>query len=206
MEVRKIDKNVRVNERIRVPQVRLIAEDGEPVGIVATPEALAIARERGLDLVEVAPTSRPPVCKLMDYGRYRYEESKKARVAKKKQHVTQLKEVKLRPKIEAHDWEVKVRNARRFLGARDKVKFTVMFRGREQSHPELGERLLRRVAEELQEIATVELPPKREGRTMTMVMIPKKGAEAPAKGKGSDRKKSEAEPARASADGGAPDA
>src|SRR5947207_1242625 len=122
---------IRINERIRVPQVRVIGDDGSQVGVVTVREALTMAQSKGLDLVEVSPTARPPVCRIMDFGKFKYEQSRKARKAKKKQHVTHLKEIKMRPKIEGHDYEFKMDHARQFLNARDKVKFTIMFRGRE---------------------------------------------------------------------------
>ena len=144
------------------------------MGIVATDEARALAAERGLDLVEVAPNARPPVCRLMDYGKFKYEQARKNREAKKKQHVVNVKEVKLRPKIETHDIEFKLRHARRFLEEGNKVKFTLMFRGREVTHPELGVRLLQQVKEELDEIAAIESDIQHEGRTMTLMLAPRK--------------------------------
>ncbi len=165
---------LRVNERIRISPIRLIDEEGEQMGIVATDEARALAAERGLDLVEVAPNARPPVCRLMDYGKFKYEQARKNREAKKKQHVVNVKEVKLRPKIETHDIEFKLRHARRFLEEGNKVKFTLMFRGREVTHPELGVRLLQQVKEELDEIAAIESDIQHEGRTMTLMLAPRK--------------------------------
>jgi translation initiation factor IF-3 len=166
-------EDLRVNERIRISPVRLIDETGEQVGIVPTDEARAMAAEHGLDLVEVAPNSRPPVCRIMDYGKYKYEQARKAREAKKKQHTVTVKEIKMRPKIEEHDFGFKLRHARRFLEEGDKVKFTLRFRGREMTHPELGERVLKRVKEELAELATIESDVKREGRQMTMLVAPR---------------------------------
>ncbi|MFQ5677850.1 MAG: translation initiation factor IF-3 [Gemmatimonadota bacterium] len=165
---------LRVNDRIRISPVRLIDEAGEQVGILPTEEARSLARERGMDLVEVAPNARPPVCRLMDYGKFKYEQARKAREAKKKQHLIQVKEVKMRPKIEEHDFDFKLRHARRFLEEGDKVKFTLMFRGREVTHPELGERVLARVVEQLQDVAGVETGISHEGRTMTLLMAPRK--------------------------------
>lgn len=165
---------LRVNERIRISPVRLIDENGDQLGIVATDEARSLASDRGLDLVEVAPNARPPVCRFMDYGKYKYEQARKAREAKKKQHVIQVKEVKLRPKIEEHDIQFKMRHARRFLEEGHKVKFTLMFRGREVTHPELGVRLLQQVKDELEELGEIESDISHEGRTMTMLMGPKK--------------------------------
>ena len=166
-------EDLRVNERIRISPVRLIDETGEQVGIVPTDEARAMAAEHGLDLVEVAPNSRPPVCRIMDYGKYKYEQARKNREAKKKQHTVTVKEIKMRPKIEEHDFGFKLRHARRFLEEGDKVKFTLRFRGREMTHPELGERVLTRVKEELAELATIESDVKREGRQMTMLVAPR---------------------------------
>lgn len=165
---------LRVNERIRISPVRLIDENGDQLGIVATDEARSLASDRGLDLVEVAPNARPPVCRFMDYGKYKYEQARKAREAKKKQHVIQVKEVKLRPKIETHDIEFKLRHAKRFLEEGHKVKFTLMFRGREVTHPELGVRLLEQVKDELEDLGEIESDISHEGRTMTMLMGPKK--------------------------------
>ncbi len=164
---------VRVNERIRVPQVRLIGDDGSQVGVVPVREALAMAQAKGLDLVEVSPTARPPVCRIMDFGKFKYEQSRKARKAKKKQHVTHLKEIKMRPKIDEHDYGFKMDHAREFLHERDKVKFTIMFRGREMAHQEIGHRLVARIIADLGEIATVETPARSEGRTLSMVVMPK---------------------------------
>ena len=174
-EIAKGLRTVRINERIRVPQIRLIDEDGNMVGITATKEALEIARDRGFDLVEVSPGASPPVCRIMDYGKYKYEQSKKAKRAKKKQHVMHVKEIKMRPKIETHDYGFKMNHARRFLEQNNKVKFSLIFRGREVTHPDIGLNILKRVAGELSEIATVEAGPKREGMTMMMVVCPKPG-------------------------------
>jgi translation initiation factor IF-3 len=164
---------VRVNERIRVPQVRVIGDDGAQVGVLPAREALALAQSKGLDLVEVSPTARPPVCRIMDYGKYKYEQNRRARVAKKKQHQMQLKEVKMRPKIDDHDYDFKVRHARDFLDARDKVKVTVTFRGREMAHQEIGYALIQKVIGELADVALVESPPRSEGRTLNAVLMPK---------------------------------
>jgi translation initiation factor IF-3 len=163
----------RVNRRIRIPQVRVINDDGEQLGVIPTSEALALAEERGLDLVEVSPKARPPVCKIMDYGKYMYQLNKRAKEAKKHQHVTVVKEVKMRPKIEPHDYDFKVRHARQFLGAGDKVKVTVIFRGRELAHKELGRRLMERAIEDLSDAASVEVAIRAEGRSMIMVLAPK---------------------------------
>jgi translation initiation factor IF-3 len=152
--------------------VRLIDDEGQQVGIIPTREALMIARERGLDLVEVGPNSSPPVCRLMDYGRYRYEQSRKERETRKNQHVTRVKEVRVEPKIGEHDLETKGRQAERFLKSGDKVKLSVLFRGRSITHPELGRDLLQRLSEQLSEIGVVEQGARMEGRTMTMYMAP----------------------------------
>ncbi len=164
---------VRVNERIRVPQVRVIGDDGGQVGVLPVREALAMAQSRGLDLVEVSPTARPPVCRIMDYGKYKYEQNRRARQAKKKQHQMQLKEVKMRPKIDDHDYAFKIRHARTFLEERDKVKITVTFRGREMAHQEIGHTLIQKVIGELADIALVESPPRSEGRTLNAVLMPR---------------------------------
>ena len=166
-------KEIRVNDRIRIPSVRVIGPDGEQIGILAIREALTYAQERNLDLVEVSPTSKPPVCRVMDFGKYKYEQNKKAQKARKKQHVTHLKEVKLRPKIEEHDYNFKVEHGRKFLLEHDKVKFTVMFRGREMAHPEAGFRLLQKVVQDLEAAGQVEIPARMEGRSMTLLMVPK---------------------------------
>jgi len=164
---------VRVNRQIRISPVRLIGADGSQVGVVPVEEALRIAAEAALDLVEVAPTARPPVVKIMDYGKYRFEQAKAARAAKKKQHVIHLKEVKYRPGIDTHDFEFKTRHARTFLEEGNKVKLTMMFRGRQVAHPELGRDVLNRVMTALADIARVESDPKLEGRNMSMVIAPK---------------------------------
>jgi translation initiation factor IF-3 len=167
-----VDKRVRVNEQIRISPVRLIGDEGEQIGIVPLDEARERAEAKGLDLVEVAPDARPPVVKLMDFGKFKYEQARAAREARKKQHTTQVKEVKFRPGIEDHDFEFKVRHARRFLTEGNKVKLTMMFRGRQMSHPELGREVLMRAREALGEVGTVESQPSFEGRTMFMVLAP----------------------------------
>jgi translation initiation factor IF-3 len=164
----------RINDRIRVPEVRLVGAEGEQIGIVPIGEALRLAEEADLDLVEVAATARPPVCKLMDYGKFKYESAQKRREARKNQVLTVIKEMKLRPKIDPHDYETKKGHVVRFLKAGDKVKITIMFRGREQSRPELGFRLLQRLAEDVQELGYVEAQPRQDGRNMTMVLTPHK--------------------------------
>jgi translation initiation factor IF-3 len=162
----------RINERIRVPEVRLVGPNGEQVGIVSVNDALRLAQEADLDLVEVAPTARPPVCKLMDYGKFKYESALKARESRKNQAQTIIKEIKLRPKIDPHDYGTKKGHVERFLKAGDKVKVTIMFRGREQSRPELGFRLLQRLAGDVEELGFVESQPKQDGRNMIMVIGP----------------------------------
>lgn len=174
MEVKNIAKEEpRINEQIRIREIRVVGDDGAQLGLMSPKEAMAIAAERHLDLVEIAPTAKPPVCRIMDYGKYRYEQQKREKEAKKKQKVIDVKEVKLRPGIEDHDFEVKLKNAIRFLQDGDKVKCTIMFRGREMSHPELGEVLLNRLAEELKDLAIVERKSKLEGRNMIMIVGPK---------------------------------
>jgi len=157
---------------IRVPQVRLIGEDGNQIGVVPRDEALRYAQERDLDLVEVAPEARPPVCRVLDYSKYKYEQSQKQKAARRHQKQVHVREIKLRPKIATNDYETKKGHVRRFLDAENKVKITIMFRGREQSRPELGFRLLKRLAEDVQELGYVEFEPKQDGRNMIMVMAP----------------------------------
>jgi translation initiation factor IF-3 len=162
----------RINERIRVPEVRLVGPAGEQVGIVSINDALRLAQEADLDLVEVAPTARPPVAKLMDYGKFKYESALKARESRKNQAQTIIKEIKLRPKIDPHDYGTKKSHVERFLRQGDKVKVTIMFRGREQSRPELGFRLLQRLAGDVEELGFVESQPRQDGRNMIMVIGP----------------------------------
>ncbi len=169
----------RINERIRVPEVRLVGPGGEQVGIVRIEDALRLAQEADLDLVEVAPNSRPPVAKLMDYGKFKYEAAVKAREARRNQANTDLKEMRFRLKIDEHDYETKKGHIVRFLKQGDKVKVTIMFRGREQSRPEMGRRLLQRLAEDVAEFSIIENAPTQEGRNMSLVLGPlKKKAEA----------------------------
>ncbi|HHT62960.1 MAG TPA: translation initiation factor IF-3 [Clostridia bacterium] len=168
-----ISKDLRINEEIRAPEVRFVGLDGEQLGVIPIKQALKIAMEKGLDLVEVAPTARPPVCRIMDYGKYRFEQSKREREAKKNQKVISVKEIKLRPNIEEHDFMTKARNAEKFLKNGDKVKVTIMFRGREITHPDLGKQLCLKLAETLEHVATVEKAPKVEGKNMTMILTPK---------------------------------
>lgn len=167
------EDRTRINEQIRISPVRLVGADGEQVGVVPIEEAKRAAAERELDLVEVAPMARPPVVKVMDYGKYRFEQAKAAKAAKKKQHIIHLKEVKYRPGVSSHDFDFKTRHARRFLEEGNKVKLTMMFRGRQVTHPELGRKVLLRVFAELGDVAKVEMQPKLEGRNMTMVLAPK---------------------------------
>jgi translation initiation factor IF-3 len=169
-----IDREPRVNERIRVPEVRLISSDGEQIGITPLAEALRRAREQDMDLVEVAPDARPPVCRIMDYGKYKYQQAVKAKEARKRQSHIVIKEMKMRPKIDKHDYETKSRHIERFLREGSKVKATIMFRGREMTHQELGTRLLDRLATDMQAIAYVESAPSTEGRNMSMVLAPHK--------------------------------
>ncbi len=167
-----ISVETRINDRIRVPEVRLVGPNGEQVGIVRIEDALRLAVEADLDLVEVAPMAKPPVCKLMDFGKFKYEAALKERESRKNQTHTIIKEMKLRPKIDQHDYETKKGHVERFLKAGDKVKITIMFRGREQSRPELGLRLLARLAEDVEELGFVEANPKQDGRNMLMVLAP----------------------------------
>jgi translation initiation factor IF-3 len=162
----------RINERIRAPQIRLIGEDGEQIGIISRDEALGHARERDLDLVEIAPDADPPVCRLLDYSKYKYEQEQRRKAARKHQQQVTIREMKLRPKIAVHDYETKKGHILRFLRQNDKVKVTIMFRGREMAHPERGEALLMKLAGELEELATIEQSPSQEGRNMTMLLAP----------------------------------
>jgi translation initiation factor IF-3 len=167
-----ITQELRVNDRIRAREVRLVAPDGSQIGVKSIEEARWLADQLEMDLVEVAPAARPPVCKIMDYGKYKYEQSVRQREARKKQTRTVIKEVKFRPKIDSHDYEVKKRRVVEFLGEGDKVKVTMMFRGREVTHPEIGERILRRLAGEVEERGVIEQSPRLEGRNMTMQLAP----------------------------------
>ncbi len=176
-----ISSETRINERIRVPEVRLVGPNGEQVGIVRIEDALRLAQEADLDLVEVAPQARPPVAKLMDYGKFKYESAQKARESRRNQQLTVIKEQKLRPKIDPHDYATKKGHVSRFLEAGNKVKVTIMFRGREQSRPELGFRLLQRLADDVSELGFVESKPKQDGRNMIMVLAPHKNAKAKSK-------------------------
>jgi translation initiation factor IF-3 len=164
----------RINDRIRVPEVRVIDEDGNQIGVMKTPDALAYAQERDLDLVEVAPEARPPVTRVLDYSKYKYEQAQKQKQARKHQQQITIREIKFRPKIAQHDYDTKKHHVERFLRHKDKVKVTIMFRGREVTHPERGTAILDRLAEELSELGVVEQRPMQEGRNMTMMMAPSK--------------------------------
>ncbi|HIK33540.1 MAG TPA: translation initiation factor IF-3 [Oscillatoriales cyanobacterium M59_W2019_021] len=164
----------KINERIRFPKIRAIDSDGSQLGIMAPSEALRIAEEKELDLVLVSENADPPVCRIIDYGKYKFEQERKKKEAKKKQHSAEVKEVKMRYTIEEHDYNVRLKNASRFLKAGDKVKATIMFRGREIQHTDLAESLLKRLAADLEEVAEVQQAPKREGRSMMMLLSPKR--------------------------------
>lgn len=167
-------RDVRVNTRIRASQVRVISDDGQQLGIFTLQEAVAKAREKGLDLIEVAPDAKPPVCRIANYGKFIYEMHKKERQAKKKQKIISVKEIKIRPKIDEHDYQTKLRHLQRFLSRGDKAKVTIMFRGREMAHQDLGKKILDRVVENLAEISEVEMQAKMEGYNMILVLSPKK--------------------------------
>jgi translation initiation factor IF-3 len=164
----------RVNERIRVPEVRVIGDDGQQIGVMRTDQALRMAQERDLDLVEVAPEARPPVCRILDYSKYKYEQAQKVKQARKHQQQIVIREIKFRPKIAQHDYDTKKGHVERFLRHKDKVKITIMFRGREVTHPERGRMILDRLAEELAELAIIEQRPNLDGRNMTMMLGPSK--------------------------------
>ena len=166
--------STRINERIRVPEVRVIGDDGTQIGVMRTDEALRYAQERDLDLVEVAPEARPPVCRVLDYSKYKYEQSQKQKAARKHQQQITIREIKFRPKIAEQDYATKKRHVERFLKHKDKVKITIMFRGREVTHPERGQMILDRLAEELTELAIIEQRPNLDGRNMTMLLGPSK--------------------------------
>ncbi|MEG1500598.1 MAG: translation initiation factor IF-3 [Clostridiales bacterium] len=172
MEVKKI-KELRINEEIRVSEVRLVSSDGNEQSVMSLRDAVDKAVEKGLDLVEISPSAKPPVCRIMDYGKFRFEQAKREKEARKNQKTIQLKEVKVRPNIEDHDFETKAKNAERFLNEGDKVKMTVMFRGREITHPELGRVLCDRMIKQLAPIAAVEKPAKLEGKNMVVIFAPR---------------------------------
>jgi translation initiation factor IF-3 len=171
----------RINERIRVSEVRLVDEDGSQIGVTKTDDALRMAQERDLDLVEVAANSNPPVARLLDYSKYKYEQEQKAKAARKHQQQVNVREIKLRPKIADHDYETKRGHVERFLRQQDKVKVTIMFRGREQAHPERGRALLDRLYEDIGELATIEQAPQQEGRNMHMLLAPSRESAARAR-------------------------
>jgi translation initiation factor IF-3 len=179
----------RINDRIRAREVRLIGENGEQLGIKPLPEALAIARERELDLVEVAPGADPPVCRIMNHSRHEYEQQQRRKESRRKATQVVIKEMKFRPKIDVHDYTTKMRHVERFLGEGHKVKLTIMFRGREMAHPELGLRILERIADEVSDIAIVEAAPRQDGRNMTMVLHPTAKGGSGGSGSGGGRRR-----------------
>jgi translation initiation factor IF-3 len=189
----------RINDRIRVPEVRLVGEDGKQIGVVKTDEALEYARQRDLDLVEVAPEARPPVCRVLDYSKYKYEQAQKQKAARKHQQQITIREIKFRPKIAQNDYDTKKGHVRRFLTGKDKVKITIMFRGREVTHPERGTALLDRLAEDLQDVGVIEQSPLQDGRNMTMLLAPSKAVLAGEKGEKSAEGEKQAPPAPESA-------
>jgi translation initiation factor IF-3 len=191
----------RINERIRVPEVRLIDDEGNQIGVLKTPDALVFAQERELDLVEVAPEARPPVCRVLDYSKYKYEQAQKVKQARKHQQQITVREIKFRPKIAEHDYDTKKHHVERFLKHKDKVKVTIMFRGREVTHPERGTMILDRLAEELSELGVVEQRPMQEGRNMTMMMAPSKAVLAGRLGEGDDGELPEGESPAAETEG-----
>ena len=164
------DRGPRSNNRITAPEVQVIGSDGENIGILNTNEAISMAKEQGLDLIEIAPNAKPPVCKIIDMGKFKYDAQKKANVAKKKQKIVLLKEIKMRPVTETHDYDFKVKNAKKFIGKGDKVKFTIRFKGRELQHSHLGRELMDKIKVDMQDIGKVELHPKFDGKQMIMVI------------------------------------
>ena len=166
------DRGPRSNNRISSPEVQVIGSDGDNLGILNTNEAIAIAKEQGLDLIEISPNAKPPVCKIIDMGKFKYDAQKKANIAKKKQKIVALKEIKMRPVTEVHDYEFKVKNAKKFIGKGDKVKFTIRFKGRELQHSHLGKELMDKIKLDMQDIGKVELHPKFDGKQMIMVIQP----------------------------------
>ena len=173
MQAPPVKDGPRMNQDIRAPRILLIDQNGEKQGVMPTSSAMEAAEEAGLDLVEIVPNAEPPVCKIMDYGKFRFQEQKKKAEARKRQKVVELKEIKLRPNIDTHDYEVKTKAMHRFFGEGDKVKVTLRFRGREMAHPELGMKLLQKVQEDFDEIAKVEYAPRMEGRQMIMILAPR---------------------------------
>lgn len=168
-----IEKKLRINERIRVPQVRLIGPEGEQLGVVSAEEGLKRAREAQLDLVEIAPLANPPVCRVMNFSKYKYEQEKREKEARKKQHVIHIKEIRFKPKIEENDYQVKLRHIKEFLEKKDKIKVAMIFRGREMAHTEIGKRILDRLATDIAPTGEIEKSPALEGRSMTMIILPK---------------------------------
>ena len=166
------DRGPRSNNRISSPDVQVIASDGENLGVMNTNEAISMAKNQGLDLIEIAPNANPPVCKIMDMGKYKYDAQKKANLAKKKQKIISLKEIKMRPVTETHDYEFKVKNAKKFISKGDKVKFTVLFKGREMQHTHLGHELMKRIISDINAFGKVEVQPKFEGRQIIMIVQP----------------------------------
>ena len=166
------DRGPRSNNRISSPDVQVITNDGENLGILSTNEAISIAKNQGLDLIEIAPNANPPVCKIMDMGKFKYDAQKKANLAKKKQKIVLIKEIKMRPVTEIHDYEFKVKNAKKFISKGDKVKFTIRFKGRELQHSHLGNKLMTKIKEDMKEVGKVELQPKFDGKQMIMVIQP----------------------------------
>jgi len=171
--VNRIVKEVAINWEIKAPEVRVIDPDGNQVGVLPVKEAIKIAEERGLDLVEVAPNSQPPVCRIMNYGKYKYQQSKRTQEARKHQTVIRIKEVKVRPRTEEHDFQFKLRHVKRFLDEGNKVKISILFRGREIAHPEFGKELLNRFVEGVKDVTVIEQSPRLEGRNMVMILAPK---------------------------------
>jgi translation initiation factor IF-3 len=190
--------STRINERIRVPKVRLIDEDGSQIGVVETEQAMALARERDLDLVEVAADARPPVTRLLDYSKYKYEQEQKAKAARKHQQQVNVREIKLRPKIAQHDYETKRGHVMRFLRGNNKVKVTIMFRGREQAHPERGRTLLERLYTDIEDMAVIEQQPLQEGRNMSMLLAPSRELLAQRAAADANQAPADGEPAPAS--------
>ena len=166
------DRGPKSNNRISAPEVQVIGSDGDNIGILNTNEAISMAKEQGLDLIEIAPNAKPPVCKIIDMGKFKYDAQKKANVAKKKQKIVLLKEIKMRPVTETHDYDFKVKNAKKFIGKGDKVKFTIRFKGRELQHSHLGRELMDKIKVDMQDIGKVELHPKFDGKQMIMVIQP----------------------------------
>jgi len=171
--VNRIVKEASINWEIKAPEVRVIDPDGKQVGVLSVKEAIRIAEERGMDLVEVAPNSQPPVCRIMNYGKYKYQQSKRTQEARKHQTVIRIKEVKVRPRTEEHDFQFKLRHVKRFLDEGNKVKISMLFRGREIAHPEFGKEVLNRFIEEVKDMTVIEQSPRLEGRNMVMILAPK---------------------------------